>query len=305
MKKLLAIINPKSGTGDQTSVPDKIGRMVDATRFCVDLCRVEADGDAERLAREAVDNRYYGVIAVGGDGTVNGVARALIGTELALAVVPRGSGNGLARHLGIPMSLDKAIAVVNRDDVQTIDYGTLNNEPFFCTCGVGLDAQVAYKFQLDGRRGFIPYLKNALEEFVNCKPGSYDIAVEGEHFTTKALSLTCCNIAQFGFNSYIAPHANAQDGMLDVTVISPLPILGAPIVGLSLFTRNIDKQHWVHCFRGKAIRIHRHQQGPMHIDGDPVTMPLDVDVRCHHQGIRVFFPDASQPVTPLLRLPLA
>lgn len=290
MKQLLAIINPKSGTHDQASVPDLIGRLIDPSRFSVLMREVSREGDAERFAREAVALGCYGVLAVGGDGTINGAARGLIGTDVAMAVVPCGSGNGLARHLGIPLNLEGAIGVVNRDDVQPLDYGTLNGEPFLCTCGVGLDAQVAHKFQLAGTRGFLPYFKSAITEFLTYKPGTYDINIDDNRFTIKALDITCCNTAQFGFDSYIAPHASAQDGLLDVTIVSPLPLIGAPIVGLSLFTKNIDKQHWVHCFRGKTVHIHRHQEGHMHIDGDPVTMPPSVEIVCHHLGIKVFLP---------------
>lgn len=293
MKKLLAIVNPKSGTHDQTSVPATITQVVDSSRFSVDFRHITAPGDAECFAREAVQGGYYGVIAVGGDGTINGAARGLIGTDVALAVVPCGSGNGLARHLGIPLKLQDAIAVVNHDDVQPIDYGTLCGQPFLCTCGVGLDAQVAYRFQQAGRRGFVPYVASCLSEYLTYKPGTFTVSIDGHEFTTKALDITCCNTAQFGFDSFIAPHASAQDGVLDVTIVSPLPVIGAPIVGLSLFTRNIDKQHWVHISRGKHITITRHQDGPMHIDGDPVTMPLTVQVDCHHAGVRIFLPAAS------------
>ncbi len=235
MLKLLAIINPKSGTGKKTNVATLIEKVIDKDVFFVDFRTVSAEGDAFKFATEAVENAYYGVIAVGGDGTINGVASALIGTDVALAIVPVGSGNGLARHLKIPMKIEDALMVVNKNLIEKFDYCTVNDRPFMCTCGVGFDAQVAYDFAEDGKRGLTTYLKKTIGDYLHYEPQKYVIELNGQQVEEKAFVITCCNAAQYGNNSFIAPHASVQDGLLDVTMITPFPFFIAPFVGLSLF----------------------------------------------------------------------
>ncbi len=298
MKKLLAIINPKSGTGNKAGMADIIARTIDPAKFQVDYCTVQVPGDAQRFAQKAIEGYYDGVLAVGGDGTVNGVASTLIGTHVAMGVVPCGSGNGLARHLNVPMNVEQALQVVNRDQVKDFDYCTVNGMPFVCTAGLGFDAQVAYAFALDGKRGFITYLKKTLEQYTQYSPEEYEIEIDGNKFTQKAFVIAFGNAAQYGNNSFIAPHASMQDGLIDVTVISPFPIVAAPIIGLSLFTKMIDKLYHVHVYRGKHVCVTRKAEGPMHIDGDPFTMPARLDIKCHPAGIKIFTPEKGENCLP-------
>lgn len=288
MKKLLAIINPKSGTDNKAGVPELIDKIIDKTRFHIDLRWVEKFGDAKRFGQEAVEKGYDGAIAIGGDGTVNGVATALINSPVAMAVVPCGSGNGLARHLNLPLKISKALELINEDRVKEFDYGTLNGMPFVCTCGCGFDAQVAYKFACAGKRGFFTYVKEALSQYISYGGDNIELDLDGKIVKEKAFVVACCNAAQYGNNSFIAPHAGMQDGMLDITVISPFRFYSVPVMGLRLFMGNIDKNHHVRIYRAKHIKIHRETAGPMHIDGDPINMTNDLDIRCHKGGIRIF-----------------
>lgn len=155
-----------------------------------------------------------------------------------------------------------------------------------CTCGMGFDAQVAYDFQLDGKRGFPTYVKTALEDYLKFKPQEYKIDIDGRSFTEKAFVIAFGNAAQYGNNGFIAPHASMQDGKVDMTVISPFHVLEVPIMGLSLFFKKIDLNHCVNIYRATTFRIHRFEPGPMHIDGDPVDMPCDVEVKCHRAASR-------------------
>ncbi|MDO4510967.1 MAG: diacylglycerol kinase family lipid kinase [Bacteroidales bacterium] len=298
MKRLLVIINPKSGTGNQQQIPALLDAVIDKSRFSVTLREVEAEGDAYRFGREAVDGGYYGLVAVGGDGTVNGAASAVVGTDVALAVVPCGSGNGLGRHLNIPMNVKKALEVINADRVEAFDYCTVNDRPFMCTSGMGFDAQVAYDFAQDGKRGFATYLKKSFTVYANYKSEDYVIELDGNRIEERAFVIALCNAAQYGNNSFIAPHASMQDGMIDMTIISPFKFYDAPIVGLSLFFKNIDKNRHVAIYRAKEIKITRKQSGPMHIDGDPVDMPMDLVVKCHAGGIKIFSPGLGENNTP-------
>lgn len=190
--------------------------------------------------------------------------------------------------------MENALKVVNQDLVDSIDYCTLNDVPFMCTCGMGFDAQVAYDFQLDGKRGFPTYVKTALEDYLKFKPQEYKIDIDGRSFTEKAFVIAFGNAAQYGNNGFIAPHASMQDGKVDMTVISPFHVLEVPIMGLSLFFKKIDLNHCVNIYRATTFRIHRFEPGPMHIDGDPVDMPCDVEVKCHPRGIKIFTPGLGE-----------
>lgn len=297
-KKLLVTVNPKSGTGNQSELPRLVNEVIDSLRFEVTLREVKAEGDAYRFGREAVEQSYYGLVAVGGDGTVNGAASAVINTDVALAVVPCGSGNGLGRHLNIPLNVKKALELINEDRIEAFDYCTVNDRPFFCTCGMGFDAQVAFDFSQAGKRGFATYLQKTFSVYATYKCDDYVISLDGETITEKAFVIALCNAAQYGNNSFIAPHASMQDGMIDVTVISPFKFYDAPFVGLSLFFKNIDKNSHVAIYRAKEVRIERMSEGPMHIDGDPVEMPKNLMIKCHHQGIRIFSPGLGENNVP-------
>ena len=297
-KQLLLIVNPKSGTGNQGDFPHLIDEVIDESRFSVDVRMVQAEGDAYRFGREAVEKGYYGLVAVGGDGTVNGAAAAVVDSEVALAVVPCGSGNGLARHLNIPMNARKALVVINHDRVEAFDYCTVNERPFMCTCGMGFDAQVAYDFSQAGKRGFITYLQKTFSVYATYQCDDYVIHLDGKRIDEKAFVIALCNAAQYGNNSFIAPHASMQDGMIDMTVISPFKFYDAPFVGLSLFFKNIDKNRHVAIYRAKEIIIERKHHGPMHIDGDPVEMPNRLVIRCHQRGIRMFSPGLGENNVP-------
>ena len=298
MKRLLAIINPKSGTDNKANVPALIDEIIDKSRFTVDLRYVEAEGDAYRFGREAVDGGYYGLLAIGGDGTVNGAAAAVIESDVALAVIPCGSGNGLGRHLNIPLNVKNALELVNKDQVEPFDYCTINDKPFVCTCGMGFDAQVAHDFAISGHRGFITYLRKTFSVYAKYKCEDYEIEFDGNKISEKAFVIALCNAAQYGNNSFIAPHASMQDGMIDMTIISPFRFYDSPFVGLSLFFKNIDKNSHVSIYRAKEIKIHRQNNAPMHIDGDPVIMPQDLVIKCHHNGIKVFSPGLGENNVP-------
>lgn len=294
MKRLLAVVNPKSGTGDQAQIPALLEELIDKNVFSTNIRMVADEGDAFRYGREAVENGYYGLVAIGGDGTVNGAASALINTDVALAVVPCGSGNGLGRHLNIPMDVRKALALINDDRVERFDYCTVNDRPFMCTCGMGFDAQVAFDFAQAGTRGFTTYLKKTLSVYAHYKCDDYVMELNGERLEEKAFVIALCNAAQYGNNSFIAPHASMQDGLVDMTVISPFKFYDAPLVGMSLFFKNIDKNRHVAVYRANEIRITRRTPGPMHIDGDPVEMPNELLIKCHKNGIKIFSPGLGE-----------
>ncbi|MBR5169275.1 MAG: diacylglycerol kinase family lipid kinase [Muribaculaceae bacterium] len=291
-RHILAIINPVSGTGNKDKIPRTIDNMVDLEKNDVSIIMSEYAGHAHEIATQAVNDGIDVVVAIGGDGTVNEVGSALCGTDTAMAIVPSGSGNGLARHLRISMNASRALQVLNDGVVGSFDYCTVNGRPFFCTCGMGFDATVSYKFSNEGTRGFITYVKTALSEYIKYKPQEYLIDIDGAKLREKAFVIACCNAAQYGNNAYIAPRATMQDGLIDVTVMHPFSIVESPLIGARLFLRQLNHDNHVSIYRGKRVIIERRRNDIIHIDGDPVMMPARLDFRNVANGIKILVPPA-------------
>ena len=201
--RLLLIINPVSGTSNKKELADKITSRLSAEGFEVETALTACRGDATRLARLAVDNGMAGVLACGGDGTVNETARALCGTDVSLGIIPAGSGNGLARHLGIPIDPMLSLDVIAERHIVPCDYATVNGSQFFCTFGVGFDAAVSHRFARQGRRGMATYVKSAFSEYLNYRPQVYTVSANGVPITEKAFLVAVCNASQYGNNAYI------------------------------------------------------------------------------------------------------
>ena len=288
------IINPISGTHSKDEIPKMIADTLNEGLFDYQIRMTEYAGHAAEIAREEAEKGTTIVAAVGGDGTVNEVARSLTHTDTALAIIPCGSGNGLARHLCLPMDTKKAIAMINACNIETFDYGVINNLPFFCTCGMGFDANVSLKFAQSGKRGLMTYVRNVIKEGLQYKGETYDITIDDDTTHHQAFLIACANASQYGNNAYIAPHATMQDGLMDVVIMQPFSLLKAPMVGASLFMKNIDKKSKVTTLRAQRIHIHRHAEGAIHYDGDPLVTGADIDVHIEHLGIRMLVnPDAK------------
>ena len=166
----------------------------------------------------------------------------------------------------------------------------MNGKPFFCTCGMGFDATVSYKFSNEGTRGFITYIKTALTEYIKYKPQEYLIDIDGAKLREKAFVIACCNAAQYGNNAYIAPRATMQDGLVDVTVMHPFSIVESPIIGARLFLRQLGHDHHVSIYRGKRVVIERQRDDVVHLDGDPLIMPARVAIEIVNRGIHILVP---------------
>ncbi len=289
-RHILAIINPVSGIGNKDKIPRLIDTVVDHELNDVSIIMSEYAGHAREITQQAVKDGIDVVVAIGGDGTVNEVGSAVCGTKTALAIVPSGSGNGLARHLRISMNASRALQVLNNGEVGQFDYCTVNGRPFFCTCGMGFDAEVSYKFSNEGTRGFITYVKTALTEYIKYKPQEYLIDVDGAKLKEKAFVIACCNAAQYGNNAYIAPRATMQDGLIDVTVMHPFSLVESPLVGARLFLRQLNQDHHVSIYRGKRVVIERKRDDIIHVDGDPLVMPARIVIENVESGINILVP---------------
>lgn len=289
-KHILTIINPVSGIGSKDKIPRLIDTVVDHEKNDVSIIMTEYPGHAREIAAQAVNDGIDVVVAIGGDGTVNEVGSALCGTDTALAIVPSGSGNGLARHLRISMNASRALQVLNNGVVGKFDYCTVNGKPFFCTCGMGFDAAVSDKFANEGTRGFITYLKTTLTEYFKYNAQTYRIDIDGKQMEERAFVIACCNAAQYGNNAYIAPRATMQDGLIDVTVMHPFNLAESPLIGARLFLRQLGNDRHVSIYRGKHVVIERDHDDVMHMDGDPMMMPARVVIENVSKGINILVP---------------
>ena len=286
-KKILFIMNPISGNAKKTGIPKIIETTLDTGLFDFEIEQTKYVGHACELAVKAKDNGYDAVVAVGGDGTVNDVAKALTHSETALGIIPCGSGNGLARHLMLPMDIAKAVEVINAFTIHDLDYGVINDIPFFCTCGMGFDAFISMKFAESGRRGPVTYLENILREGVKYKPETYEIKDESGSSLCRAFLISCANASQYGNNAYIAPQASMSYGLLDVIIMEPFDILDAPQISIDMFNKTLDKNSKIKTFKTKHIQIHRQKPGFIHYDGEPVMTDSDVDISIRDKGIKI------------------
>jgi YegS/Rv2252/BmrU family lipid kinase len=290
-KKVLVIINPISGTARKEQLPSIINKRLSASRFEPDIRYSEYKGHAKMLAREAVECNYDYVLAVGGDGTVNEIARELIQSNTALGILPQGSGNGLARHLSIPLQPQKAMEVFLSENVTQVDYCMANDIFFVSTFGVGLDAKVSKAFSESKTRGLLPYLANSVTELTKLKPEAYTIITgEGESLTLQAILITCANASQWGYNAYVAPTASVQDGLLDMVILLPFPIYDAAPLGIQLMTRNLDKNNYVRIIKTSHVTIEREREGITQVDGEPIMMGKNINIKNYSNGLKALVP---------------
>ncbi len=286
-KRIVYLVNPISGTQRKQGIARLAEELTNKDLYDVEVHYTAYAGHASVLATDAVEHGVDVVVAVGGDGTVNEVARALVHTPAALAVVPCGSGNGLARHLHIPLNVREAIGIINAGNVKPLDYGTINDRPFFCTCGVGFDAFVSQKFAESGRRGLVTYVENTLREGLLYKPQTYTIESDTSTEECKAFLIACANASQYGNDAFIAPHASMSDGLFDVVVMEPFNAIEAPQVALQLFKGTLPKNSHVKTFQASRIVIHRDSEGAAHCDGDPFFTGRDIEIVMQHKSLNV------------------
>lgn len=290
MKKLIFIVNPISGTQSKELILNLLDEKIDKERYSWEVVYTERAGHAIEIAAQAAENKADAVVAIGGDGTINEIGRSLVHTETALGIIPCGSGNGLARHLHIPMEPKKALEIINDGVTDIIDYGKINGTDFFCTCGVGFDAFVSLKFANAGKRGLLTYLEKTLQESLTYQPETYELETEDGSYKYKAFLIACGNASQYGNNAYITPQATITDGLMDVTILEPFTVLDVPSLAFQLFNKTIDQNSRIKTFRCKKLRIHRSKPGVVHFDGDPMQAEENVDIELIKRGLRVIVP---------------
>ncbi len=285
-KRIAFIINPISGTADKKRLPTMIQEMF-TEGWDTTIVETEYAGHGKELASKFAQEGYDVVVACGGDGTMNEVASSLVHTETAFAIVPYGSGNGLARHLGFSMHPREALAQILNGKEHVIDSGLANGKRFFCTCGTGFDAHISHSFSAEGKRGFWTYLKVVLREYLKYKPGSYRLVGPSFSLRRRAFLITFANAAQWGNMAYIAPHASTKDGLLDICILSTFPIYSAPLLAYRLFRKTFDRSRHVTALTSREVTLIRDKAGEFHIDGDPIMMDAEIKVEVDPLSLKV------------------
>lgn len=272
MKKILFIINRKAGTDREKRLEGAIRQYLPESQFEVSITWLAYLGHGADLAREAVQNGVHTVVAVGGDGSINEIAQGLVGSNTAMAILPLGSGNGLARALKIPLDIGKALQLIVKNKQKPIDVGYANEHLFLSNAGVGFDALIAEQFRHNTKRGLSGYAKLVLRSFSSYNPAEYDINIDGKTIQTKAFLLTVANGNQFGYEFKLAPKASVFDGQLDLCVMPPVGVLSLVPVSVFSLLGNIDKTRYLQHFTGKDITIRSQQLEYLQVDGDAVPL---------------------------------
>ena len=286
------IVNPFAGTS-RGDISATIGRVMGRPGSLYEIARTRGAGQAVELAREGADRGARIVVAVGGDGTINEVGRGLLGTETALGVVPLGSGNALARGLGIPLDPAKACGVLLDGRLRAIDVGRMGDAAFFSTAGISLDAEVSWRYNTRARgpRGFLPYVGLTLASFGSYEPEQVLISADGgPELAVRPLILTVANASRFGNGAIIAPQARPDDGVLDICIIEKRHIARTLWHARRLFTGSIDRMPGVRLVRGRTFRIERPSRGRCQVDGEPLLGGPVLDVSVEPGAMRVVVP---------------
>ena len=278
---MLFIVNPISGRYRKNIIISYLKKMGYKVVF------TEYGGHAEQLAREATEKV---IVAVGGDGTVNEVGRGIVGTDKVLGIIPCGSGDGLALHLGISRYYRRAINTILQGRVKTIDSATINGRPFFSVCGVGFDAIVSERFAKSKTRGLVKYIEHGLKTWMEYAPEKYLIDIDGKQWENDAALITVGNSSQWGNNAKIAPLADIDDGYLDVTIVDMFGVVDIPALSYLLMTGQLDENQKVHCYRGRNITITRKVIGPAHADGDWFNAGMTLNIKIIPKSLNVIVP---------------
>lgn len=289
-EEVVFIINPKSGTKPKHSLQSQIKRNLDNNRFSPIIEYTKYANHATEIATEYLSKGVKKFIAVGGDGTVNQVAKALIYTDATLGIIPMGSGNGFARHLQLPMRTGRAVRIINRDNIKMVDVAFTNDQPFVCTSGLGFDAYVSHLFSANKKRGMMAYVITSIKAFGTYKHKRFRARIGDEDVEKELFLITTANAMQYGNDGFIAPNADISDGLLDVTTIHPFPWYLAPSIALRLFTRKITESRYVETFRTSDLTLHFTGEKYLHFDGEPALAQGPVRFTIKPLALKVLIP---------------
>ncbi|HZL09637.1 MAG TPA: diacylglycerol kinase family protein [Prolixibacteraceae bacterium] len=286
-ERIFLIINNYAGHKQGSRAVDLAVPYLKKNGCSVEYSFTNYPGHATELAMEAAVGGFDLVVAVGGDGTVNEVSQGLIGTKVPMGIVPMGSGNGLARELGISMNMQKSVRTLIDGKNLQLDVCRLNNQRFLCTSGIGFDALVAHEMSKVSSRGFLKYVQLVVQESIFYKPLNIRMKIDGVLIEEPVFLITFANASQFGNNAFIAPGASMTDGLIDVVVVKKFAKIWMPVFAVALFTKLIPKLPFVDCYKAKKIDLELSDTSYYHFDGEPGKLNVPALIRLDSEKVFV------------------
>jgi diacylglycerol kinase (ATP) len=275
-RNVLFIINPNAGKKRASEIIKLIHDKF--SENCFFEIAVWEDKDNFNPVKEKIFSGKFNVaVAVGGDGTVNRVAKTIVNTEIALGIIPVGSGNGLARTLGVSIKPEEAIKQIEKGKAYKIDSGQINGIPFFCTSGLGFDARIGQLFASSQKRGLSSYTKIVLKELFSYKSQKYIFAMNGEVFVRKAFLITVANAGQYGNDFYIAPQAKVNDGIFHVAILKPFSFFSVFGVFFKIIRKKAHQSKYIETFTASNLKITRAEKESVHFDGEPKMLEEEIN----------------------------
>ncbi len=288
------IINPYSGNQNKSRIINKISSEINKQIFKPEIIQTETIKQLSDILGIIKKDKDNIVVAVGGDGTINRIVNEIVNTNIRFGIIPRGSGNGLARELGIPQTISGAIRVINQFNFRKIDVLQLNNLYSVNVSGVGFDAVIAQKFANLKHRGFKHYIRITAQEIKAIKPDTYHLFIDEYELNAEVYLISFANSRQWGNNAYIAPRAKIDDGLIDVVLLHPFPLLPVPIMIAELFTKTLNHSPYIDTIKAKTVTIQKAGDIFAHVDGEPYIFRDKIDINIHHRKLQIMCPKFSQ-----------
>lgn len=289
-EKVFFIINKYSGKGFQSAIEGQIIDTCNAHHIEATLEYTRYRGHATELANEALERGFRRIFARGGDGTVNEVARALVHSPAALGILPAGSGNGLARHLRVPLNLHGSLHQLDRYAILEMDTLLINGSLSVNVSGFGFDAHVAHEFGKNGQRGLTGYARLVLGDFMSYDEFEVDATLDGVPTRQRAFMVAIANASQFGHNALVAPDASVSDGVMDVCFIRKIPFGEAVPFIARMFRGNIRRSRFVTLMKARRFSATLGSPQPLHLDGEPSAPATRFDAQIQPGSLRVIVP---------------
>jgi YegS/Rv2252/BmrU family lipid kinase len=291
-RKYEFIVNPVAGPKNNIRYFKQLKAELRERGIPFDSKKTKRAGHAPKLVRKRLQKRKAVIVSVGGDGTFNEAASVLVGTSREMAHIPRGSGNGLARMLKIPNRVSRIADYLESGKAKAIDVGKINDDHFFCTCGFGFDALIAHHFEGSEKRGLKGYVGYVLKSFFNFKGIDARFSLDGENFSGKYFAVTIANADQYGNDAFIAPEADLEDGLLDVTMIKPFPLWYTPVLAVALFGKWIHKSRYVETRKVREVEVQAMSKPFFHADGDVYALQLPARITVLPKGLNLLVPSS-------------
>lgn len=290
MIKAIVIYNPISGKGAGQQAADAIINSELKALFDLEIHKTVYGGHAKEIALKELERGAEFFFVIGGDGTINEVGSVLKGKNATMGIIPMGSGNGLAKHIGMSTDFNKAFHQLSNASVRLIDTLTINNQFAVNVSGFGFDGYVAYRFNHHGKRGLSTYTKIGLSEYFKYPLQEFELTFDNKSFKVKKHMLVIANASQFGNAAIIAPSANLEDGIIELVAVELPPALKIPGILYRLFTGKLKDNRYITTYKCKGFKARSNKPVHLHIDGESIEPVMEINVGIELKSLKLFFP---------------